>query len=279
MKKYLHCLIALVSLSAFAQNFQGVAVYESKTTLDLDNSEESQEGEQLPPEIEAQINEQLKKAFEKTYTLEFDKTASLYKEQEKLDKPATGDHITIAVNFSGGEGTQYKNLKDKTSVTESEIFGKEFLIMDSIPKTDWKLGTETKKIGNYTCYKATSVIKPKETTNGDKAIALTDGPLKDIIVTAWYTPEIPVSHGPGNYGGLPGLILEVNDGQTTLLCSKITLNPKEKLVIKAPKKGSKVTRAEYDKIMDEKTKEMMEMDGEPSAPGTSKTTRVIRIGG
>jgi GLPGLI family protein len=48
---------------------------------------------------------------------------------------------------------------------------------------------------------------------------------KDVTITAWYTPEIPVNQGPENYWGLPGLILEINDGKTVILCSKIVLNP------------------------------------------------------
>lgn len=266
----------MMSFSAFAQNFQGIAVYESKTTFNFDEGETQTTGDQLPPEIDAQLQEQLKKAFEKTYTLKFDKNASLYKEEEKLEKPSNGN-IQVMVNFSGG-GTQYRNLKDKTEITEAEFFGKEFLVTDSLPKLEWKLGSETKKIGNYTCYKATAVLK-RETVSEDKAISLTDTAQKETTITAWYTPDIPVSHGPGDYCGLPGLILEVNDGHTVLLCSKITLNPKEKFELKAPKKGSKVTKAEYDRIVDEKTKEMMEMDGGPDTPGTTRTTRTIRIGG
>jgi hypothetical protein len=35
-------------------------------------------------------------------------------------------------------------------------------------------------------------------------------------------PEIPVSQGPEGYMGFAGLILEVNDGKTTILCSKLS---------------------------------------------------------
>ncbi len=84
---------------------------------------------------------------------------------------------------------------------------------------------------------------------------------KTITVTAWYTPQIPVNQGPGDYWGLPGLILEVNANRTTILCSKIVLNPDEKEDIKIPAKGKEVTRAEYNDIMKKKMEEMREMYG------------------
>ena len=52
-------------------------------------------------------------------------------------------------------------------------------------------------------------------------------------VEAWYTPQIPVGHGPAEYWGLPGLILEVSAGNTTMLCSKIVMNPAEKEKIRS----------------------------------------------
>ena len=114
----------------------------------------------------------------------------------------------------------------------------------------------------------------KEEKKEEKTTNFMDGweMPKEVIVTAWYTMDIPVSHGPENYWGLPGLILEVNDGTTTILCSKIVLNPKEKKEIKAPKNGKVVTQAEFDKIMKEKMEEMREMGGRPGQ-------RSFRMGG
>jgi GLPGLI family protein len=67
-----------------------------------------------------------------------------------------------------------------------------------------------------------------------------------------------VGHGPGEYSGLPGLILELSAYRTTMLCSKIVMNPKEADKIEAPTKGKEVSRDEYDKIVKEKTEEMRE---------------------
>ena len=81
------------------------------------------------------------------------------------------------------------------------------------------------------------------------------------IIEAWYAIEIPVSNGPNKYWGLPGLILELHEGETTFLCSKIVLYPKEKIEIKAPKNGKKVTQKEFDEIKEKKLNSMKNEDG------------------
>ena len=84
---------------------------------------------------------------------------------------------------------------------------------------------------------------------------------KFVIVTAWYTPQIPVSTGPGEYQGLPGLILEVQADRTVILCTKIVMNPQEKEAINKPDTGEIVTREAYNTIMKEKIEEMRQMYG------------------
>jgi len=99
---------------------------------------------------------------------------------------------------------------------------------------------------------------------------------KEITVTAWYTPEIPVNQGPENYWGLPGLILEVNDGRTTILCSKVVLNVKDKAQIKEATKGKVVSQKEYDDIVVKKMEEMREMREKNRGNGGGMP---MRIGG
>jgi GLPGLI family protein len=200
-------------------------------------------------------------------------------------------------SFMGGGGTYFKNVKEKQYTVDKEVFGKEFLIKDSLPNLKWVLSDESKKIGDYTCFKATAVKEAsktdfrnfrrkkeepkKETEEGkvdEKAteekkeekktnfFAEIDMP-KEVTVTAWYCPEIPVNQGPDEYWGLPGLIMEVNDGKTVIMCSKLVLNVKEKIEIKAPTGGDKVTQKEYDDIMIKKMKEMSEMGGGPGSRG------------
>ena len=84
---------------------------------------------------------------------------------------------------------------------------------------------------------------------------------KDKTIVAWYTPEIPVSFGPNNYWGLPGLILEINEDEIIILCSKVTLSNKEKSKIKVPNTGEKVTQKKFDEIEKKKTDSMKDEDG------------------
>ncbi len=291
MKTIIVTLISLFGavISAIAQDFQGIAIYESKTSS-ADMMANISGNREISPERKAQIEENMKKMFEKTFILTFDKTSSTYAEEEKIEQPGQGGGMRMMGSMMGGGGTQFKNVKEKIYNVDKEFFGKEFLIVDSLPNYEWKMEGESKQIGNYLCFKATAV-RPvaqsdfrnfrrakeedkKEVKNDNneevkevkkeepKSTNFMDGweMPKEIVVTAWYTMDIPVPQGPENYWGLPGLILEVSDGKTIILCSKIVINPKDKKEIKAPKKGKVVTQKEYDKIVTEKMAEMREMN-------------------
>tara|TARA_R110002050_G_scaffold184989_3_gene318791 strand:- start:23702 stop:24574 length:873 start_codon:yes stop_codon:yes gene_type:complete len=272
LKKVIACLLLFVSLVSFAQNdFQGKAFYESKTTVDMSNFGDGQ----LSEERKKQIADRMKSALEKTFILTFNQSESLYKEDEKLETPGQGGGMRFGMMNATG-GTQYKNVKDQKVLIEQEFFGKQFLINDNLQKLEWKLGAETKTIGKYTCFKATAVKivegfdmtsfrrrndneKPKDSTNTKKEETKDVDAPREIEVTAWYTPQIPINQGPDVYWGLPGLILEISADRTTILCSKIILNPSEKETIKMPSKGKEVTQKEYDAIVKKKTEEMQEM--------------------
>lgn len=267
-----------MSLSVIqAQEFQGIATYQSKTSITefLDRLKSNKD---LTPEIRQRIENRMKSASEKTFILNFDKFASIYKEEEKLDAPGqNGGGMRMMSSMMGIGGTFYKNLKQKMYTIDKEFMGKQFLVKDSLPKFQWKMAGETRLIGGYNCFKATAILtvsepdfnalrsKPndenkKEETEKEKKTNFLDNLIvsKEMQITAWYTPEIPVNQGPDKYWGLPGLILEINDGKTVILCSKIVLNPKEKVTIKESTTGKLISQKEYDEIVVKKTKEFME---------------------
>lgn len=263
--KFTAAVLLLAGTMAKAQNFQGQAFYKSKTNMDGAFTIESTG---MSEEMKKRFIENMKKEFEKEYTLTFNKTESVYEEDQKLDAPSPSMNGGMMIRTENtGDGKVYKNIKDKASITEEDFFGKEFLVTDSLKTFQWKLESESKKIGDYTCYKASYTIpvskEEKEEyeklknkkSDGKTQFMIMDEP-KDQLVTVWYTPEIPVSHGPAEYWGLPGLILEANFDKTVILCSKVVLNPKEKIEIKVPKKGKKVTNSEYQRLVEEQMEQM-----------------------
>lgn len=267
-------LLLFISQHTYAQDFQGVAVYQTKTTMDMNNWGRAE----MTEEQKKRIADRMRSMLEKTYELRFSKSESMYKEEEKLEAPGSGPNRWGAMMGSFTNGAQYKNVQSKQFLQEQEFFGKQFLIKDELQPLKWEMGTETKQIGKYLCFKATAVKtidefdwtkmrrqrpenKPK--VEGDSTAQKVEEEMpeapKEVTVVAWYTPQIPVSQGPESYWGLPGLILEVTAGNKVILCSKIVINPEEKQGIKMPSKGKEVTKSEYNKIVEKKVKEMREM--------------------
>lgn len=282
--------LLLVSNEIMAQDFQGKVTYMSKTNLDIDFSTSG-----IPADRIQMIKDRMKNNLERTYELTFDKKASNYIQEEKLDQsPGAGGGGGMRMMFMGGgaSGRHYKNIQTKISAKENEFSGKFFLVKDSLTVYNWKMEQETKMIGQNLCFKATAVVErpmkrefqfgrgPQSEEQRKEAEKKEEEQknLKELItITAWYTLDIPVSNGPGDYWGLPGLILEISDDNTQILCTKIVINPKEKVEIAEPTKGKVVSQKEYDDMVVEKTKEMRErMQNERQKSGNGGH---IRIGG
>lgn len=260
-------LTSILLNQVFAQNFSGEVVYQSKTIM-KDNFKIEMEG--ATPEMMKSLEDELKKAFEKTYILKFNAFEGLFMEEQQVQNEAKSGQVQFF--SSAGNEKSYVNLKDKQSIRENEFLSKEFLIVDQLNTWDWVLTEETKKIGQYNAFKAICTLKvseealkefekmnEKQANSNTQIMVLT--PPKERQITVWFTPEIPVSLGPANYWGLPGLILEVHDGNTIWLCSKITLNPKSGVKIEKPKKGQRVNEKEYQELVTKKLESMKNGNG------------------
>jgi GLPGLI family protein len=257
--------------TAFAQGFTGRAYYKltSKISISMDSSK-------MAPEQMAQIQASLKKQMEQNYVLSFNQTESTWKKEESLGGgPATASAggAVFMVTSSGEGSTVYKDAAGNY-LQEQEMMGKEYLIKDKAEPFEWELSEETKKVGNYTAQKAsfTKIVDSRRFSTGMTEMEN----VKDTLqVTVWFTPEIPVSHGPEYYFGLPGLILEVQNRGRTLICEKIELNPSSDPVeIVKPKKGKVITQAEFKTIQEEGMKQMMNRYQGKPGDGSSMTIRI-----
>lgn len=146
----------------------------------------------------------------------------------------------------------YTQTERQLVIAKKEFMDKVFLIKDTLDIANWKLTSETKVVGNMNCMKAIYIPKAGDSTN----------------IYVWFTPEIPVSSGPNGYGGLPGLIvyLNENEGELEISLSKIVMRDLEKGEIEAPTKGKVVTQEEFD-AMRKKKMEQMKKQFEGRGPG------------
>jgi GLPGLI family protein len=120
--------------------------------------------------------------------------SKFYKEQMLSDDSNFTSNV-VALAMAYYSGIIY-SMKDKI-LEQHNLLGDNIFSSTSL-KASWVLTSETKLIGDYLCYKATSIYR---VTSGEKVFS--------HPVTAWYCPQIPFSFGPIGYGNLPGLILEL----------------------------------------------------------------------
>ena len=82
----------------------------------------------------------------------------------------------------------------------TNIFGRKKVVtvLEEIPTFSWTLIDESRNIGRFICFKATTSFRGRN-------------------YTAWYCPEIQGSYGPWKLNGLPGLILEAYDNKKEVI--------------------------------------------------------------
>ncbi|WP_340064023.1 GLPGLI family protein [Ascidiimonas aurantiaca] len=128
------------------------------------------------------------------------------------------------------KGTYFTDLDRKIQILQTRQGNHVYNVKANIKKVKWHLTREKKKIGDFICYKATYQKKILDNF---------------FLVTAWYTPSMPLAFGPKEYAGsLPGLIMELDDPVTHFICTSIELNPKEKITIPFPDEAT-ITEDEY----------------------------------
>ncbi|MBT8318276.1 MAG: GLPGLI family protein [Lutibacter sp.] len=190
-------------------------------------------------EVKNMFNKIFKDAKPIVAVLIFENNESLYELDLIKEMEIENDSKINLTKIMARDGKYYMNNATKEILHEENFVGDMFLIKYQ-PK-NWKITQETKRIGNYSCYKAITISKAKDKKGNEV----------DKIIEAWYTPEIPINFGPKEYNGLPGLILEVQEGKLNIVASKIELNTKEAIVIEKPKRGKKITKEEFKQITKE----------------------------
>jgi len=271
-------LIALttVTTKATAQMKEAKISYERKINMHRN----------LPdPQMKSMVPEFRTDKFE----LIFNESVSLFRsvvDDEAPDPFANaggGGGGGMRFNFRMPSANTYTDLAKQMQYEGREFFEKEFLIVDSLKQYKWKLSEETKTIAKQLCKKATTMITAPQMMrmrvslgggpNADTAASAPRAP-KETELVVWYAENIPVSFGPDNYSGLPGVIMEIDqdNGATVTTAVEVSAKyPKKELV--APSKGEKMNRAQFQENM-QKLMQDMQRGGGIRMGGSA-----IRIGG
>lgn len=140
----------------------------------------------------------------------------------------------LAKTYCGNENF-YKNDTLDYKIKEKFFSGKTYFIKDTT-NYKWEVFNEQKMIGDVLCFKATTIesktIKNKITKN---------------IITAWFSPEIPISEGPKGFDGLPGLIMELTNEKVTLVAKNISKD--KTILIKKIDLQKVITESSYNKVV------------------------------
>ncbi len=240
MKKLLlTSFLVLIPLVAAAQ--QGRVLFDLAVQFDFE----------LPPGRE-DLRDQIPSESITSMVLFFNASESLMKAAPSTEGETPSDvsprmqgYITRLKMGSGSRSDNetlletYVNHDDGTVAESRDFMGRTFLISGTQPTYAWRLAEEQSKFLGFMVQKATVV-------------------QDSTAIEAWFTPEIPVSAGPGLFGGLPGMILvvSVDDGHRVYTATAINLDGLENDAIKAPEDGREVSRDEYEQIVAEKLEEV-----------------------
>lgn len=227
--------------TVLCQDVRGVVTYQ--VTKDMGSMAIQTDG--MSTEMKAQVTEMMKKRRQKEFVLKFNSNESSWQEVTVRQSPV-----------------KYINVKENLYLAETSVLGEVYLIKDSIQEFDWKLKDETKKIGAYEVKKAmTQRLIQRVSKNTDQVGKSTEIIVDTLSVEAWYAPDLPVSHGPEDHNGLPGLILELNDGKTIYLSTSVTINPSQNIEIIKPNSSKTVSRKQFNEIREAQRREVLKSFG------------------
>ncbi len=142
-----------------------------------------------------------------------------------------------------------KNKKILIEVKENKLlFDKNEFVIEEALSYNWSISDEFKQIGNYKCYKATTT---KEVNMGDRIVT--------EKVTAYFCPEIPVPYGPSLYGGLPGLIIELQEKNAAFVLEEIRFQEVAETEFIIPKGKSVLSRKQYLEVVSKRFETLKEL--------------------
>jgi GLPGLI family protein len=219
-------LLLAAAFSASAQfTLQGHIEYERKTNLyKLWEGNQWMEG----------FKDKVKPFATVFFNLAFTEKASRYSQGREGEVPKLSWGMP-----PGADNEIVRDFAHNTVTAAKNIYEEHFLIRDTVAQLQWRIAGEVRTIAGYTCRKAVARI------------------CDSVYIVAFFTNEIPISGGPEQIGGLPGMILELAVPRlyTTWVATKVEVNTVKDEELKAPSKGKALTHAALEKQILESLKD------------------------
>lgn len=172
-----------------------------------------------------------------SFSLLCNDSTSYFEKKDILD--IDSKETQSAIRASSTKDPYFMNANYVFTIKKETPIGSNYIVKDTLIK-NWTITNESKKIANYTCYKATTNYKI------ENSVGIFYHP-----VIAWFCPEIPLQYGPRGFGGLPGLILELQYRETVFGAEKIEKTDEK---IEVNLKGKIITKKEYNNKIHELAK-------------------------
>lgn len=236
MKTILSFITALFfTMTANAQQFVDKAVieYEVNTNLKKTMSNDS-------------WDEKMKENLSDLKISYFNYTFADNKSIFKFDRWSPKTRIPKYLKDSDEENSWYFDFNTGIINMQKQIGGTNFVVVDSIPKIEWKITNENREIAGYNCRKAVGKI------------------MGEVYIFAFYTDDITISGGPCSISGLPGMILGLTIPRlyTSYVATKVDVSLSDTAIIKPITAKKTFSLKELKTIFEEKTKEWYSYGGD-----------------
>jgi GLPGLI family protein len=222
--KYMKYILSLILLVHLATGYEASAQTQFITTGKIEFEQKVNMHKRVGEGMWADEMKRKLPQFSTTYfDLRFDENESTYRAGKEV-----ADDPWKKMWGGGDDGNDviYNNFDSGHTISTKQVFEKLYRLDDSLLNIEWKIGNDTREIAGFTCRKAVGKF------------------FDSLYVVAFYTEEIITPGGPGNYTGLPGMILGIAIPRfsTTVFATKLELTTPKQSEISPLLKGKKVTR-------------------------------------
>ncbi|HLS11621.1 MAG TPA: GLPGLI family protein [Flavobacteriaceae bacterium] len=238
LRKFLYLFLFLILPNLSFSQTKGRIVYKEALKLnEIDDSSRIKNGLDF-------LNRRKELRARIPLNLDFDKQESVFYADTRTNVGISNEPGYEAAIKSFN--SYYRNESTKTAI-EQIISERTYLVESKTSDIVWNITNEQKTIDNYPCIKATTTVLAYHITKG----------VYERTIEAWFTPSIALSLGPRNFGGLPGLILELvyDGGKLTYYVESINLDPDFELEVKKPTRGKTISREDYYEMRPKITRE------------------------